>query len=334
MKTLPLAALLLALLARALPAQQYSPETLAWPGPPATPRIRFLYAVCGKQDLGVKKSLWKQIVEFLFGEEKEVNRLFRPQGIATDAAGRIYITDPGTRAVHIVDVERKSYEVFSGDDTVAFAWPSGIAVAPDGWMYVSDPERGAVQVFDKDRDYRFSISAGLQRPTGLMIRDSVLTVVDTKASLIVRYDLRGRELSRFGMRGEGNGEFNYPVAVASEDAAGGELHVVDAMNFRIQTLRSDGTFASAFGTLGDGLGDFSRPKGVALDSDGHLYVTDALFDVVQVFDRNGGLLLAFGGSGTEFGRFHMPSGICFDGRDRLYVADSENARVQVFQYVK
>jgi DNA-binding beta-propeller fold protein YncE len=169
------------------------------------------------------------------------------------------------------------------------------------------------------------------RPTGIAVDSAAnrLYVTDTARHQILLLDLQGKVLGTFGTRGTQPGQFNFPTELLLH---GGELLVVDAMNFRIQTFSRDGAFLRAFGTLGNRTGALLRPKGLALDSEGNIYVADALLETVQVFDREGNLLYFFGHSGGAEGEFQLPAGLFIDPRDRIYVADSLNRRVQVFQF--
>ena len=136
-------------------------------------------------------------------------------------------------------------------------------------------------------------------------------------------------LRTIGGTGQDAGQFNYPTELKLQ---GQELAVVDAMNFRVQLLRQDGSFEKSIGTIGDTSGTTFRPKGVALDSEHHYYIADALWGVVQVFDREGRLLYYFGKRGTALGDFQLPAGVFIDPEDRIFVVDSYNRRVQVFRY--
>jgi len=104
------------------------------------------------------------------------------------------------------------------------------------------------------------------------------------------------------------------------------------MNFRVQTLTTEGAFLTAFGQSGDQTGTLNRPKGIATDAMGNIYLVDALFGAVQVFSPEGKLLYYFGSNGAQPGQFQLPSGISIDDRNVITVADSLNHRVQVFRY--
>ena len=330
---------LVAIVCAACSGRAQTPEsTLSWPRPPDRARIRFEYAITGKQDVVGEKSWLRKVIDVVFGEDRETGHLLRPHAIAVDRDGRLYVTDTRAGGIHVFDREERDYRFITRDGGPAFISPVGIAIAPDGTIYCADADLHEVLVLDHEGEYLFSISSGLVRPTGVWISGGILFVSDAQAHQVVVYDLQGKERYRIGRRGTASGEFNFPLAVCSDPATrpgeSPDLYVVDAMNCRVQSFRKDGGFVSMFGKPGDAVGDFARPKGIAIDSEGHIYVADALFDVIQVFDRGGRLLLSFGGSGSGIGTFSLPAGLAIDSRDRLYVVDSANRRVQVFQYLK
>lgn len=315
-------------------AQKLSDRVLEWPSAPQKARIQFLYSIAGKEDFGIKKSWWQKVTDFIFGEEKENSAMRHPQAIAVDKEGILYVTDTEKKLIHVINVTQKEYYEISGPKEYPLISPVGIAIAND-LIYVSDSERKSIFVFDLKGTLKTRLSIKLNRPCGLCIKNGLLYIVDTGENQIVVADLDGKEIRRFGERGIDKVKFNYPLYITTNSQISKtSLFVVDALNFRVQTLNTNGTFISAFGKLGDGIGNFARPKGIALDSDDNMYVVDALFDVVQIFNTQGQILMAFGGSGSQFGKFCLPSCIVIDERNKIYVVDSGNKRVQVFQYLQ
>ena len=178
-----------------------------------------------------------------------------------------------------------------------------------------------------------TLATTLRQPTGVVF-DPIgqqLFVVDTAAHQVVAIGLDGQERARFGRRGDGNGEFNFPTLIGRDHD--GRLYVTDSLNFRIQLFDAQGRFISRFGRLGNATGDLSRPKGVATDRFGHVYVIDSMFHVLQIFDRNGVFLLDIGGQGQAAGEFWLPTGLYVGDNDTIYIADSHNQRVQVMRYI-
>jgi len=317
--------------------QQVANKELFWPHPPEQPRIKFLYAFSGENDIKREKSWWRKAVEFVFGKKDENGSMVRPQGIAVDNKNNIYITDTGLKGVHVFNFINKSYKFINGKEENRLVSPIGVAISSDNKIFVTDSELKTIFVFDTKGELIYSFSDRIIRPTGISIIDDEVYIVDTGANQLIVCDLLGTEKTRYGKRGTKDGEFNYPVSLCGSlnvKSFPDIIFVVDAMNFRIQEFKRNGLFVNKFGKLGDGVGDFARPKSIAVDSEGHVYVVDALFDIVQIFDKTGQILMAFGGSGSGFGNFSLPTGIAIDAQDRIYVVDSGNRRVQVFQYIK
>jgi DNA-binding beta-propeller fold protein YncE len=282
----------------------------------------------------MKKSWLRKTMDTLMGKDETVEMLLRPYGVFADAA-RIYVTDPGTRLLHVFDMKARKYLKIKQADKKELLSPIGVAVDINGDIYLSDSVLKRIFLFNREGKYLKDIGSDevFIRPAGIALDGERLYVVDTHGHRIgVFSKTDGSFLFSFGKDGSRKGDFHYPTNIfIGKD---GLLYIADSMNFRVQIFDRDGHFISTFGKHGDGSGDFSKPRGIAVDSDGHVYVVDALFDTVQVFDKDGRLLLAFGKTGREKGEMILPAGLFIDGEDRIYAADSYNNRVQIFQYMK
>ncbi|MCG2722916.1 MAG: 6-bladed beta-propeller [Thermodesulfovibrionales bacterium] len=282
----------------------------------------------------MKKSWVKKTMDILFGRDEIGQIVLRPYGVFADSE-RIYLTDPGTRLLHVFDLREKKSFVIKKADKDEFQSPIGVAADKSGEIYLSDSLLKRIFLFDRDGRYLRDIGSEnvLKRPAGITIDEERLYVADTHHHKIFVFSKKdGTFLFSFGKNGTGNGEFNYPTNIFIDKS--GLLYITDSLNFRVQIFDKHGHFISSFGKHGDGSGDFSKPRGIAVDSDGHVYVADALFDTVQIFDRDGRLLLAFGKTGRGNGHMVLPAGLFIDEQDRIYVVDSSNQRIQIFQYVK
>ncbi len=225
-------------------------------------------------------------------EAPESDPFAAPIAVATDAEGRIYVSDSVRSRIFVFGPNGKFQRTLGGlgKEESIFKRATGLAV---------DSERGRIYV------------------------------VDTVAMQVVALSFDGKVLSRFGRPGIGPGEFNYPTHIAVD--RDGTLWITDSLNFRVQHLDGNGKFLAAFGRLGSGVGAFDKAKGIALDSHGQVYVVEARNDRVHVFDSAGRLRFAFGGTGSAPGEFFLPAGITIDRENRIYVADSYNHRVQIFR---
>lgn len=302
-----------------------------WPPPPEQPRIRWVGEIRSFGNGG--SGFFGRLKEIVFGRTE--NLMIRPHGVYADGSGGLYVADAGAGLVHHLDTKTGAYRRIGGGDGVRLVEPIGITGDAHGNVYVTDPPAGAVyRLRPGAKTFERLTPTGFRRPTGIAWNgvDGILYVVDTGSHQVISMGPNGAERSRFGRRGTGRGEFNFPVHAAC--CPHGRLFVADVMNSRLQIFSADGVFLSAFGKAGDSTGSFARPKGVAVDSGDHVYVADALFDAVQVFGEDGRLLLAFGETGQGPGQFWMPSGISIDADDFIYVSDTYNQRIQIFQYLK
>lgn len=309
---------------------QTGTSTLVWPPSPDTARIQHVQTISSIGDLEITKGFFSKLLGFIFGSSESPTWLVQPVGIAVSDDGKIFIADPGAKGVHIIDQKKRTYGFIFETKFGNLESPVGVAVAHNGNLYVSDSQRGDIIVFDDDLEAETLIKGNFTRPTGIVIFDNRLYVVDTEKHTIVVLDMNGNFLSTLGTRGEGEGEFNYPVSLAVKNG----VYVVDALNYRIQKIDFQGRFLASFGKQGTATGSFASPKAIALDSDGNIYVTDALMDNFQIYNTQGELLLVVGRQGTRDGEFLSPSGIAIDNQDKIYVVDTLNKRIQIFQYLK
>ncbi len=304
----------------------------SWPEPPDPPRILLVENITAADLKGGAMGFWARLGQLLIGKEPIVIR--RPYGVWADQE-KLLIADTGGGAVHLIDRKTRRRQLLLTPGGERFASPVGIAGDGRETVFISDSATAKIWRYDlgSRRSTEFT-SVPLARPTGLAYHpgNDLLYAADTTAHQVIAFDRDGRERLRFGSRGRGEGQFNFPTDLAIDGQ--GRVHVSDSMNFRIQTFSADGEFVSRFGEAGDTTGRFAKPKGVAVDSEGHIYVADALFDTVQIFDDQGRLLLWFGEKGSGAGQFWMPAGMYIDADDFIYVVDSYNRRVQVFKYVK
>jgi DNA-binding beta-propeller fold protein YncE len=299
-----------------------------WPPPPDEPRIAYVSSFKTAGDFGVKKSFFSKFTGWLTGSKD--SELGKPFGIAFDDKGDICFTDTGANVVCWLERSKKILHRWEKIGDVRFVSP--VAVAKRGRViYAVDSSLGCVVVFDEEGRLITEIREGLERPAGLSLVGNRLFVVDSQAHAVLIYDLEGRSVGRFGGRGGGPGEFNFPSHINTDGA--GNLYVTDSGNARVQVFDSAGHFVRHVGFLGDGPGCFSRPKGVAVDGYGHLYVLDANFDNIQLFDAQGRLLMAMGEAGNEPGEFWLPNGIAINANNEIYVTDSYNRRIQVFKFI-
>ena len=144
----------------------------------------------------------------------------------------------------------------------------------------------------------------------------------------------GTPVSRFGVKGSGQNEFNSPARVFLSDKF---VFVLDTENNAVKVWnRSSETFVRSYGVPGAGDGAFSRPFGMGKDPNANRFaVADTGNNRIQLFtfDAATGAITferKFGARGTLAGQFNGPQGVAIGPLGDIHVADTGNHRIQVF----
>lgn len=311
-----------------------------WPAAPEPARYRYVgqltgeenFSRPGEESLNAGARLLRWLVGLIGHGERPVI-LQRPQAVASDGRGRIFVSDVSRQAVYVFDTVQAELLVWEyAADEVRFELPIGLAPTGDGGVLVADASLRLVARLAPDGKPLGYFGLGeLQHPTGLARdpRRQRLYVADRGANTIKVYDAAGERRFEFGEFGEAAGQLNGPTYLFWRDD---RLYVTDTLNSRIQIFSPQGEYISEFGRRGLYLGDLPRPKGVAVSQDGKIYVVESFYDYLLIFNRKGELLLPIGGSGQEVGQFYLPAGVWVDN-NYVYVADTFNGRVMIFEYL-
>ncbi len=252
-------------------------------------------------------------------------QLSRPNGVAVDASGNVYIADTGNFRVRKVDGSGNITTVagsgicctFTGDGGSAtsarIGTPYGLAVDSSGNLFISDTSNNVVRKVDAS---------------------GVITTVAGNGT--------------YGYSGDGgtatSAEFKDPYSVAVD--AAGNLYIADTYNYRVRMVSAGGIVTTVAGTgvygySADGgpatSARLSEPEGVAVDASGNLYIADTYnYRIRKV--TPGGTITTLAGNGT-YGissdgipaigaALAFPEGVAADASGNLYVADTGNARIR------
>jgi DNA-binding beta-propeller fold protein YncE len=308
-------------------------DQYVWPPPPDPPRIQLEDLVFGRVDTLAKSRFQRALLGS--SPQGPYDWLKRPFAVAWDVRGRLLVTDSALGALFRFDRAARKADVLGTTGAVTLRTPLGLDVGRDGRIYVADVGIHKVVAFDPEGAVRavYGREGELENPTDVAVSPDgrSLYVADSKAHRIAIFDVAtARRLRTIGRRGLGEGEFNFPSAVAFDSS--GNLLVVDQINARVQVLTEEGRYLSQFGGLGVGYANFVRPKDVAVDEAGFVYITDAAFGNVQIFDANLRLLTYVGSNGQNPGQFQIASGVAARANE-FAVVDQLGRRVQIFRYV-
>ena len=245
-------------------------------------------------------------------------RFNRPQGIAVNNAGNIYVADTGNHTIRAISPSGEvrtiaGFPGFPGSSDIAklFSFPSGLAVDSATNLYVADTGNHTIR----------KITA-----------EGVVTTLAGLAGVSGTNNGTG-----------GNARFASPSGIAVDPA--GNLYVADSENQTIRKITVAGnvvsTLAGSPGLRGTNDGPvasarFSQPSGICVDSGTNLYVADTFNTTIRRISTAGivstlaGLPANFGSvDGTGNGaRFYEPYGIAADVQGNLYVADTYNHTIR------
>lgn len=308
--------------------------SIAWPGPPATERIRFVRSLSGPADF---ESGFSKFMRKVSGAEAPT-QLFHPVGVAVTTSGDLVaVTDQALAQLFLFEVEKGLVHTVAKEALGGV--PVGVAMEADRPWVVVPQLKAAISFTRTGAPLRRIELPECERPVGISVdvNHDALYVTDTSTATggthaVHAYKLStGEHVATLGKKGEGPGELFFPTFVSVLPS--GNVLVADTMNARVQELAADGTFVRQFGERGDQFGQLDKPKGVAADTFGNVYIVDSFFSVVQIFNRDGKLLLFFGGRGDSAGFLSNPAGIAIDGKNRIYVTNGLNFRVEVYELV-
>jgi DNA-binding beta-propeller fold protein YncE len=156
------------------------------------------------------------------------------------------------------------------------------------------------------------------------LKDGRIAVADTHYNRVVFFDQEGTVVGLLGKKGEGPGEFGYPVAIAQDEEE--NIYVAEyGSNDRIQKFTRDGEFILSFGGFGTELGEFQRPSGFVW-RDGRIYVADAINARIQVFSDTGEFIEILEPPGQK-ANMQIPYDITSGRNGEFYVIEYGGCRV-------
>lgn len=335
-------AILLSLLCCACAAPQIDvkKQRYVWPPPPDVARIEWLGTYSSQLD--IEKTPGQRFWAAISGDDIPLNLLKPVEVKSVPEQNKFYVTDIGRSAVIVFDLAGHELRSLVPSGGSSLLLPLSIALDGEGSIYVLERRFASIHVFSRDEKYQRLISLkslSVKNPTSMIIdkKNNQIYVSDAATRKIVVIDPRGRLIRTVGGAGEGDGQFNLPIAMALTSK--GNLVVADAFSARIQIFDANGSYLRNFGRRGDSPGDFQLIKSLAIDSTDNIYVVDGRAHNISIFNEHGDLLLVFGGyyAAADTGKlapggFSIPIGIDIDSTDKIYVVDQLNARVQIFQY--
>ena len=167
-----------------------------------------------------------------------------PYAIAyNDPNNKVYVCDTENHRITILNHDLTFHGSFGskGSETGKFYNPFGISVDSRGNVLVADFSNHRIQVFDASGRYLSSIThttpeQKLQRPMSVSVGpDDCVYVVEYGSDRVSIFDQTGKYIKSFGKKGDKDGEFDHPYAIAVSNE--GYVYVSDTDNNRIQVFK-------------------------------------------------------------------------------------------------
>jgi sugar lactone lactonase YvrE len=253
-------------------------------------------------------------------------KLNHPKGVATDAAGNVYISDAGNSALRVVHT--------SGNISTIAGTPGTVGYSGDGGS---------------------ALSAKLNDPTGIIV-DSVGNVyfsdAGNNALRVVHTSGNIDAVAGNGTPGSGGdggaasaAQLVYPMGLAFDKQ--GNLYIADSGAARVRVIHTSGNISTFAGTgtrgySGDGAAassaELTAPMGVVVDDTGNVHISDGGNARIRIVHTSGNIstyvgtgVPGFNGDGpVGSAQLNMPVGLTKDQAGYIYVTDRKNDRVRKF----
>lgn len=231
-----------------------------------------------------------QFISRFGGKGDEDQHLDKPEGIAVDPTGHIFVADYNTGFVKKYAPDYKWVLTFSEYGTAPGQnIKSEFMDVYDNKLYMPEAGNHRVNVFDLNGKFLF-LFGGLGAEPGKMNNpeaarfnsEGKVYVSDLKNDRVQVFDKDGKLLFGWGKTGSGPGELKAPAGVAID--AQDRVYVTEIGNDRVQVFDKEGKFLTMWGKKGSGNGEFGNLHGIAVDrKTGWIYVADTANNRVQVF---------------------------------------------------
>jgi sugar lactone lactonase YvrE len=248
--------------------------------------------------------------------------LNRPNGVAVDAAGNIYIADTANSRVR--KVTSGKIKTVAGSATSGYFGDGGAPTSAElsNLTGVAIDNGGNIAIADRFNNVIRKVTS-----------TTITTVAGQGPPILGDY---------FGDGGAPtSAKLNQPYGVAVDSA--GNIFIADFSNNVIRKVTSTKitTVAGQGPTLGGYSGDngpataakLNQPSGVAVDTSGNLYIADMGNNVIRKVST-GGTIKTVAGNGTAgysgdggaptSAKLNQPRGVAVDAAGALYIADTQN----------
>ena len=294
-----------------------------------------------------------------------VAQFLNPSGVATDAAGNLYVADQNNNKIRKITPTGEVSTLAGSTQGFAdgagasaqFYNPQGLGTDNSGNVYVADTNNNKIRKITPDGVVTTLAGStqGFADGTGTTVKFSLPqgVVTDAAGNVYVSdtYNHKIRKITPAGVvstiagstQGFADGtptiaKFRLPIGIAID--AVGNLYVADSENYKIRKITPSGEVSTLAGSIhgyADGIGSaaqFYYPYGVAIDNSGNVYVGDTYNTKIRKI-TSGGVVSTLAGSTVGFAdgaaavaQFYSPLGVATDTAGNVYVVDEGNHKIR------
>lgn len=274
---------------------------------------------------------------FCFGAKgSDASQFLSLDGLAVDARGQLYVSDRKKGSVQMLRPEKAEKPILpdravnpttvSWGGEVRNVTVSRMAIGKDGRIFALSPKGRMVVIF---RDGKEEARFDLPKCSPVAIApgpEGELWLLDGEGPAVLKLDMTGKILQRFGSAGSKEGYFDEPSDLVV--SATGLVYVADSGNRRVQVFNSGGTLLHLIGKQGE-QELFARPVALALDGEANLLVLDSERAVISIFSPNGQLRSTVGGQTSGAGKMQRPVAMAVSPNE-IFVLNAGSQTVKVF----
>lgn len=214
--------------------------------------------------------------------------------------------------------------------------PNSITQDSDGNLYVTASCR--VYSFEPNGAFRFRFGECDSAPQEIGETHGIhysantdkLYISDVVNDRVMIFTTDGTYVDEFGTAGSGNGQFNNPWGIWTDEDE--NIYVVDVDNHRVQLFNSAYNFVRSYGNNDPGPGQLSFPKDLLVLPDGDILVPSQNAQKVVRFDASGSYESEWGVNGYQNSQFNCPQFVAPAASNTFWLNDCSLNRLQRFDY--
>lgn len=209
-----------------------------------------------------------------------------PTSIVRDSKGKFFVAEPTKGHVLVIDIARKSIKPidFSAVPKANPISPGNMAIDSADYLYMVDRANQRIIVFNSNLQFKRQIL--VKRGRGLkdvkVDKQGRIYVLNSIDGSICVYDGQGELILKFGSRGNGKEEFDFPVSLSINKR--GMIFVVDQHKNQVLVFNNKGRFLFPVSLLGWREGRLHLPSFIYINKSGRIFIVDQGNARISVFE--------------------------------------------------